>query len=91
MKYSRWNFDADGDGILVCRDHEKGQPCEYEELGHYKVLEILDDMRSELLRMEMLLKNVTATEFEGIQCKDIEGVGNWFDARNDIIHQQFMA
>ncbi|MEE9315993.1 MAG: hypothetical protein V3U97_02680 [bacterium] len=88
MKYTRWNFDAYDEGILVCRDnHEKGQPCESEDLSPYEVLEILDDMRAELLRMKMLLESVTATEFAGIQCKDIAGGGNWFDARDDIINQ----
>ena len=52
-KYRRWNFEATDDTVTVCYgDHDKGQPCEYEELSPHEVVEILNDMRSELLRRQ---------------------------------------
>lgn len=48
----RWNFEATEDAITVCRDHhQKGQPCEYEELSTYEVVDIINDLRSKLLAL----------------------------------------
>jgi len=49
MRYKRWNFELDRDSILVCKDdHEKGSPCQYEELSSKDLLIILEGMQSEI-------------------------------------------
>ncbi len=47
MKYSRYNFEATDTCVTVCKDeHNKGQPCEYEELSPHEIVDIINDMRS---------------------------------------------
>ena len=65
--------------VTECFQHENWYAIEQQ-----KRISLLE---SQVAAMTMLLKNVTATEFEGIQCKDIAFTGNWFDARNEIINQ----
>lgn len=63
VKYRRYNFEATDTHVTVCRDnHEKGQPCEYEELSPYEAVDILNDMRSSLLRVEAAVKVVSDLE-----------------------------
>jgi hypothetical protein len=65
MKYRRFNFEATDSHVTVCRDnHEKGQPCEYEELSPYEVVDILNDMRSSLLKVESLLEKIELLKTE---------------------------
>ena len=59
MKYRRLNFEATDTHVTVCRDnHDKGQPCEYEEMTAYEVVDMLDDIRSKLLRAEAALEKI---------------------------------
>lgn len=63
MDYKRWNFEANEDGVTVCKDeHDKGQPCEYEELSSYEVVEIINNMRSKLIRAELALNQLKTLE-----------------------------
>lgn len=56
MKYARWNFEANDDAVSVCKDeHDKGQPCEYVELSPHEIVEILNDMRSQILRLNFAI------------------------------------
>ena len=48
----RWNFEADDDGLLVCRGrHEGHEHCEayMERLSPHEALEIINALRSECL------------------------------------------
>jgi len=63
MDYKRLNFEASESGVTVCRDlHDKGQPCEYEELSPYEVLDIINQMRSKLIRVELAINNLKQLE-----------------------------
>ena len=54
LKYRRWNFEPTDTTVTVCRDeHDKGQPCVYEELSPREVVDIIEDMRSKLLRVSV--------------------------------------
>ncbi len=57
----RWNFEADDDGLLVCRGlHESGEHCEahMERLSPHEVLEIVNAMRAQLLHVDAVLKTL---------------------------------
>jgi len=71
----------DCSGLLAGFDYEETQKV---VIGLSERISLLE---SQVSAMTMLLENVTATEFEGIQCKDIAFTGNWFDARDEIINQ----
>lgn len=48
----RWNFEADDDGLLVCRgQHESHEHCEahMERLSPHEALEIINALRAECL------------------------------------------
>ncbi|GEM_PF-5830347 len=65
MKYARWDFEATDSGLTVCKhNHDKGQPCEYEDLTPHETLEILNDMRSKLLRVSFLLQQIELAKLE---------------------------
>jgi len=52
VELRRWNFEADDDGLLVCRgQHEKHEHCEahMERLPPHEALEIINALRSECL------------------------------------------
>lgn len=58
LTYSRWNIEADDEGILVCRgEHEKHEHCEahMERLSPQEVRAILNDMRDKLLDAHRML------------------------------------
>lgn len=53
----RWNFDADDEGVLVCRTpHDRSESCIpfMERLSPYEVLEILNDLRAMCLELSVL-------------------------------------
>jgi len=50
-----------------------------------KAIAKVDEMQNKIKGMEVLLSHVTASEFEGIKCNDVEGHGNWFDLRDIIL------
>ena len=59
MKYHRWNFEATDSGIVVCKnEHEKGHPCEYEELTPKEAIKIIEEMASLLSRTECLFQQI---------------------------------
>ncbi len=50
-KIKRWNFEPAGLGVEVCKDeHEKGQPCEYKMLKATEVINIIDELKSEIFK-----------------------------------------
>lgn len=52
-KHKRMNFELSDGTITACFDnHEKGQPCEYEVLAPRVALELIEDMRSDLCKLE---------------------------------------
>ena len=58
MDCKRWNFEASESGLRVCRDmHDKGQPCEYEELSPYETLDIINQLILKIIKLE--IKNET--------------------------------
>lgn len=57
----RWNFDADDDGVFVCKGlHESSDHCEahMERMSPHEVLEVLNTMRAQALRLEAELKRL---------------------------------
>ena len=65
MKYHRWNFEATDTGIVACKDeHDKGQPCEYEELPPIEILKIINDMRSTILKCTYLFQQIELIKLE---------------------------
>lgn len=54
LEERKWNFEATGDSIYVCRDlHEKGDKCDYEKMTVQEVLELIEKFRSTILDMEV--------------------------------------
>ncbi len=52
VTYRRWNFEADDEGLLVCRGlHENSEHCEahMERLSPHETLEIINALRAECL------------------------------------------
>lgn len=50
----RWTFEADDEGLLVCRgDHDKVAGCEKERLSPRESLEIIEKLRAEALSREV--------------------------------------
>lgn len=57
---SRWNFEVDDDGILVCHGyHDKSDHCEshMERISNHEVIEIINSLRSEVLELRSRLIN----------------------------------
>lgn len=47
----RWNFENRGGEIWVCKDeHDKGQPCEYEEMFAADALKLIEELRAIILK-----------------------------------------
>lgn len=52
VKYRSWNFEADDDGLLVCKGvHESSEHCEahMERLSPHEALNIINELRDECL------------------------------------------
>jgi len=57
IDYHNWNFETDDEGVNVCKNnHEKGQPCEYEQLNPDETLKIIDDLRAQLFKAKYEVK-----------------------------------
>lgn len=64
-KYRRWNFDADDNGLLVCRgEHESNEHCEahMERLSTHEALAIINELRAECLRWSAVRAAVVAND-----------------------------
>jgi hypothetical protein len=47
----RWNFEVGEDAVYVCKDnHEKGHPCEHEKMTGQEVVELIETLRSIILK-----------------------------------------
>jgi len=54
--FTRWNFEVICDKIHACRDlHEKGQPCEYEELSPQEILSVIEGANSSVRQLQARL------------------------------------
>jgi hypothetical protein len=61
MDCARWNFEATDSSLLVCRDHhDKGDDCDYRPMHPAEVLELVNDLRSRLLHLRVLIDNDSA-------------------------------
>ena len=55
VELRRWNFEADDEGLLVCKgEHDKGERCEahMERLSPHEALKIINELRAECLQWE---------------------------------------
>lgn len=57
--FYRWNFDADDDGLLICKgEHERSNGCTMERVSPHETLQIVNLMRSRLSHIEAVLKTL---------------------------------
>ena len=60
MEMHRWNFDADDQGLMVCRgDHGKAPACQMDRLSPYESLEVINSLRAEVSRLRAAVKLIS--------------------------------
>lgn len=64
-KIKRWNFEVDGDEVVVCKDdHSKDSPCEYVPISNKELLGLVEQMRRDILKSFQIPSNLVSVNIQ---------------------------